>query len=194
MKLNEVLKEKTIFGNSSYRRIIGNEFKDTCITVNGDLDLSNHDIESLKDLPCVIDVVKGSFFVGDNNITSFEGCPKTCGNIIIRNNKIKSFEHCPSLVNGLFDIRNNKLTSLCGIHKYLTKCKLLDISNNDKINEGGIGLILIENLKEITYYGLSISGNYAIDIISKYLGQGKAGLLTCQEELEEAGLERFAKL
>ncbi len=67
--------------------------------------------------------------------------------------------------------------------------------SHPSITEGGIGLILIPKLSKIgSIEPYKSDFNKAIFIIRKYLGEGKKGLLACSNELEEAGLERFAKL
>ena len=91
-------------------------------------------------------------------------------------------------VGGHFYCNSNQLTSLVGIHKLIKKIDgRFNISFNP-IREGGIGLLLIDGLKEIK------SNHPALDIINKYVSRGKMGILACQEELIEAGYEEFAKL
>ena len=91
-------------------------------------------------------------------------------------------------VNGIFNCEHNKISSLVGIHKTIKILNGPIHLQGNPIRSGGIGLILIEGL---TYIDLK---RPAIKIINKYLGQGKKGLLLCQDELIEAGYEKYAKL
>ncbi len=78
----------------------------------------------------------------------------------------------------------------------------------NSITSGGIGLIFIVDLTCVIYKfpgGSSIFSSLdpnpikprveqALDIIGKYFRTGRDGLLACQEELIEAGLDEFALL
>ncbi len=137
----------------------------------------------------------GNYECNDNQLTTLKGTPKIIlGTFDCSSNQIKSLEFCPEEIEGTGRFGNNKLVSLVGINKYLKKCNSISFKNNH-IEEGGIGLLLIDNLKVVNS---SDCGDFskATSIINKYLdeGGGKQFLLACQEELEEAGLERYAKL
>ena len=90
-------------------------------------------------------------------------------------------------VGGSFDCYRNQLTSLVGIHKIIKSCKGINLYDNP-IKEGGLGLLLIKDLKYIQY------NLPAFQIIEKYLGKGKRGMIDCQTELIKAGFKDFAKL
>ncbi len=126
----------------------------------------------LKSLPCAFNIVEGDFNVDSNELASFQNLPHSIG--------------------GWLDLNQNKITSLVGINKTIKRCHSIDLSRNP-IEEGGLGLLLIENLRQVHAFK---DGDFskALEIIGKYLGQGKAGVLKCQEELEEAGLEKYAKI
>ncbi len=128
--------------------------------------------QNLTNLPCAFNIVEGDFYVDSN--------------------KLKSFSNFPSEIGGLLDLNQNQFTSLRDIAKSIKKCTKIDLGRNP-IEEGGIGLLLIQGLKEIH---APRSGDFtkAAVIISKYLGRGKSAILECQEELEEAGLGRYAKI
>ncbi len=113
-------------------------------------------------------------------------------------NNINSLKNLPTIANRI-DLSSNDLNSLCGIHD-IKNCVSIGLSGN-YIVEGGIGLILINGLQRVSF-GIkseidSIAAmNFirALKIIRKYFNQGKDGLLACANELEENGLEEFAKL
>ena len=80
-----------------------------------------------------------------------------------------------------------KITSLVGIHKIIKSCSIIHF-HCDEIKEGGIGLLLIDNLYEISNYLAPFA------IISSYLGSGTKGIMACRNELIENGYENHAKL
>ncbi len=103
-------------------------------------------------------------------------------------NRLTSLEGAPSAVGGNFYCHTNRLTSLEGVHRILRQIDMrLDITRN-KFTSGGIGLLLVKGLEEIN------ADQPAFGIINEFLGQGKKGLLRCQEVLHETGLEEFARL
>lgn len=110
----------------------------------------------------------GGFFCCDNQLTSLQGAPSSVGDHV----------YCSF----------NQLTSLEGIHKLIKKINGTLYCHRNPIKTGGIGLILIEGLRRID------ADQLAFEIINKYIGQGKKGLLYCQDELIEANLEEYAKL
>jgi hypothetical protein len=115
-----------------------------------------------------------------------EGAPSSIGgSFFCDGNKLTTLDGAPSEIGGNFECADNKLT-LEGVHKIIKKMN--GFFDARTITSGGIGLLLIEGLKFIH------SDHPAFDIIEEYLGQGKKGLLRCQDELIEAGYEEFAKL
>ncbi len=183
-------------------------------TLHGSMYLSkNKNLKSLKNAPkeitknfecfeCALASLKNSpktvgeiFDVANNKITSFKGSPEYIGgSFYCGNNFITSFEHCPSIIGGHFYCGSNNIKSLVGIHKHIKEIGHTLYLTNNPIEEGGIGLLLIKNIKFISADNCSNEFTKVNKIINKYLHKGKAGLLECQNELEEAGLERFAKL
>ncbi len=168
----------------------------------GIMTIANNNLFSLKGCP---QRVYENFSCHNNILTSLKYGPEIVGGIYrCADNRLTSFEGVPKDLEAL-GIQDNKITSLVGIHNHIKSCRKLNINRNP-IVEGGIGLLLIEHLTEKTFHADDLSGTPGISdqqssdffnamaIISKYLGTGKAGLLECQEELENAGLEAFAKL
>ncbi len=168
----------------------------------------------LKTLKGAPEIVAGEFCCDSNQLTDLQGSPKevekySCNGTGITSlkgapirveedfscvsNQISSFEFCPRYIGDDLNLENNKITSLKGVHKHFDHCEKISLSMNT-IVEGGIGLLLIPGLKEIWFRNDKTKFAKAIKIIDKYVGQGKAGLLACQEELIEKGLEAFAVL
>ncbi len=152
-------------------------------------------LTSLKGAP---KKVGGHFKCYKNKLTTLEGCPKDVGGVFdCSNNQLISLEYCPRKIGYDAIFSDNKITSLVGISKRIDSIGgTLALSRNN-VEEGGIGLIFIKDLKQLIYdlgQGFREDFFLALMIINKYLGKGKSGLLECAEELEEAGLGRYAKL
>lgn len=136
-------------------------------------------------LPIKIRKMKGELVISYNQLTSFENFPEECKSITAN---------------------NNRFTSLVGIDRIkkitgsANKCQFDLVFN--KIKEGGIGLLLIENL---TYFNCNVVADSGLpngknwitpkpfEIIKKYLGRPDE-IFDCQVELIDAGYEAFAKL
>jgi hypothetical protein len=131
----------------------------------------------------------GWFNCGRNKLTSLKGSPNSVGSdFYCFDNALTSLDGAPQSTGRYFECNNNKITSLEGIHKIIKKIGDTLFCSRNPIISGGIGVILIEGLKKIE------ADQPAFKIINRYVGQGKKGLLRCQDELIEAGLEEFAKL
>ncbi len=116
----------------------------------------------------------------------------------LQSNFLYSFKNMPTKIKTL-NVNNNDITSLIGINEHIKSCNTISLFANN-ITSGGLGLLLIEDLRGIFYNGIFDKNkndkNFvdASNIITKYLGQGKRGLLSCQQELIDEGLEEFAVL
>jgi hypothetical protein len=142
------------------------EYYTEVVNVTGTVNISQLGLETL---PVKFGTVGSNFDCSENELTTLEGAP--------------------SSVDDDFDCTYNKLTSLQGIHKIIKIINGEFFCNDNPITSGGIGLILIEGLTKIY-----VDRRHAFDIINKYLGRGKKGLLLCQDELIEAGYEEYARL
>jgi hypothetical protein len=169
------------------------EYYTGVVNVTGDVDLFN---EKLLKLPVKFGTVVGrwsnrysDFDCSNNQLTSLQGAPSSVsGDFACSNNQLTSLQGAPSSVSGDFYCDNNQLTSLQGVHKIIMTLNGDFDCQGNPITSGGIGLLLIEGLTGIT------ADQPAFDIIEKYLGQGKKGLLLCQDELIEAGYEEYTRL
>ena len=84
---------------------------DGMYVVEHDIKLSYQGLNELPDLSSVI--VKGSFTIAANNLTSLKGCPREVGgDFWCHHNALTSLEGCPSKVAGNFWCHENNLTSL----------------------------------------------------------------------------------
>ena len=182
--LGDRLLESTITGNVTTPKQLKAQIGE--VDVTGFVNLAN---KKLTRLPVKFGKVDGYFDCGNNQLTSLEGAPHAVGgNFFCNSNLVTSLEGTPHTVGGGFSCASNQLTSLEGVHKIIKKINGMMNLRGNPIESGGIGLIMIDGLTKI------ISDLPAFRIIEKYLGQGKKGLLLCQDELIEAGYEEYAKL
>ena len=103
-------------------------------------------------------------------------------------NKLTSLEGAPSVVKGDFYCSYNKLTSLAGIHKIIKEIHGFADFYNNPIKSNVLGLMRIKGLTEVF-----LDNRQVRDILNKYLA-GDRDIIRCQSELQDAGLEEFAKL
>ena len=150
-----------------------------------DLNIQDKKIVSLEGCP---NHITGDFKCSGNNLTNLIGGPqKVDGHYICYNNSLTDLVGCASHIEKRFLIRNNAITSLVGIHKIIKSCEGIFFDQN-KIIEGGIGLLLISDLRFIT------SDTEQFKIIGKYLGGGAKGMMECSKVLTSMGYGNYAKL
>ncbi len=167
------------------------EHRNKIINVKDAVNIRSNDLVTI---PAEFGEIGNFFDCSFNKLTSLKNAPRKVGTSFkCDDNKLTSLEGCPETMITL-SAEGNDIQSLVGIHKMIKSCEYLNLNWNKNINEGGIGLILIPKLRTFTCIDAKPDFHDAMEIIKKYLGKGKAGLLDCQEELEEAGLERFATL
>ena len=153
---------------------------------SGHLNITNVQLVSLSGCP---EHISGDIRARANKLTSLVGGPQIVDwHYSCHMNKLTSLVGCASHIGGIFDYRSNDtMTSLVGIHKIIKSCKQIHF-NSDKITQGGIGLLLIANLTDITYCSLPFK------IISNYLSTGTKGMMECRTELISKGYANYAKL
>ena len=163
---------------------------------------------SYKDLN--IDYQGGHLYVMDKSLETLDGCPSVIsGTFECQVNWLPTLVGGPSIVNGsygciynrltdlvgcashiggmLYCHHNNQITSLVGIHKIIKSCQGMYFDAHNIIH-GGIGLLMIENLTDIS------SDNEQFKIIKSYLGKGTKGMMECRAELIAKGYNQYAKL
>ena len=151
----------------------------------GDLYLNDCNLSSLATMPSEI---IGSVECEYNKLTNLVGGPQhVTGDYRCGNNQLTDLVGCASHIGGRMVFWNNNITSLVGIHKIIKSCSSIRFDSN-KITQGGIGLLLIENLTSMTTDYLPFV------IIESYLGKGTKGMMACRSELIEKGYENHAKL
>jgi len=153
----------------------------------GDFYCADNQLTSLEGAPKKVD---GYFYCGHNKLTSLEGAPKKVGlDFNCHDNKLTSLEGAPKEVGGYFDCNLNKLTSLKNIHKIVNAIKGKFSCHNNPIKSHVLGLLLIKGIN-----GIRLDNNVVENILNKHLGEGKAGVIDAQRELEDAGLDEYAQL
>jgi hypothetical protein len=134
-------------------------------------------------------VVNGYFSCADNKLTSLQGAPSIVkGYFVCINNNLTSLEGAPSVVKNSFVCSNNKLKSLAGIHKIIKEIHGFADFNGNPIKSDVLGLMRIKGLMKVY-----LDNKQVQNILNKYLA-GDRDIIRCQSELQDAGLEEFAKL
>ena len=122
--------------------------------------------------------VTGSVYLANHNFTHLPVNFGTIGGSFDCSfNELTSLGGAPSQVSRIFSCTHNNLTSITGIHKIIKSCGQIFLARNP-----------IKDLKYIQY------DLPAFEIIDKYLGKGKRGMIDCQQELIKAGFKDFAKI
>ncbi len=153
----------------------------------------------ITELPCMFATCAESFDCSNNKLKSLKGCPEYVGGFFDASaNLLKSLEHVPSYISGTaYFTGNPSLRSLVGIGKQIKFVHILKFG--PFIKQGGIGVLLIDGIKKIEVAYPSFNSKRtpwidAVDIINEYIPKGSSGILQCQEELIDAGLDVFAEL
>lgn len=208
MKLRELIKEEdepSLIGMQIGGRVVSPEIHKG--TWMGDFDCARRRLTSLYGAP---NIVEGTFQCNNNQLTTLkdgptgigknylchrnkletlEGCPIIInGDFVCYSNKIISLKGAPDRINGNFDCSRNLLTSLKDIHELFGQIWGNVIFMQNPIKSHVLGLLLIPGI--IRIYS---DGEWG-DIMNKYIGAGRKGMIDCQNELIEAGLEEYAQI
>ncbi len=154
---------------------------------------SNQQLISLKESP---EFIGGNFDCCFTSIKTLNSSTTEVGKVFdVFGTPITSLEGAPARLN-ILAIGDNKITSFKDIHKHLNYCKKIIIQNSTYTIESHIiGLLLVNGLKSLEYVdAANLKYIRAMDIVYKYIGLGKLGLLECSAELCDAGLEQYAQL
>lgn len=156
--------------------------------VSLDFDCSRNRLTTLKGAPRT---VGGEFSCNFNRLTTLEGAPDYVGgDFSCERNILITLKGAPKKVGGDFYCTGNNLTSLKDIHKIITNIKGEFYCQGNRIKSHVLGLLLIDGITEIC----GGKNDEWCDILNKYLGMGRKGLLDCQNDLIEVGLEEFAQI
>lgn len=208
------VKFNDVYGNVKIVKCQLTSMKGLPTSVFGNLDLTGNRLVTLTWSPSHVD---GDYLVGNNNLVDLTGMPKkingdfnassnslfnmkggpdvVLGYLLLNNNKLKSFEGFPSIISRDLVIRNNNITTLKNIHKHIKQINGYLILDTDKIKDSILGLFYIDGLKGVGGASNDNTEPKWVDIFNRVYGEkGKKGIIDCQEELIEAGLDKFAEL
>lgn len=132
----------------------------------------------------------GDFICRGTGLTSLIGSPDMItggGTFDCTNNPITSFDGAPRIIKGNFHANLTNVTSLEGIADIFDEVDGDFFFPERKIIKGGLGLILIPGITEISCF------SKPFQIIAEYLGKPD-DIFECQMKLLDAGLEEFAIL
>jgi hypothetical protein len=166
--------------------------KDNSVNVHGDVKLADK-LANLLKLPLNFNIVEGDFDIGDNELTSLEGCPKkVTGSFMAHKNEIFSLKGGPKEVGGSFIVLHNNITSL-EFSPTLVKEDFI-CSHNPLKELDGINTVLgyiftgvyIPNIKCQKYVYKNITTyKYAADFVMKYLDKQYISLTDEEKAFEE---------
>jgi hypothetical protein len=153
--------------------------------------ISDVTLTSLEGSPDVVGVLIAS---GIRHVTSLVGGPKEVGGkYSFTNGGLTSLDGIPVKIGGYLDLSNNPLTSLHGINKlkemkgniYLGGCPITSHILGVFFIKGCTGIVTSDNFDFVRKVATIVNG---------HISKGRSGLLTCQQELIDAGLADFAKI
>jgi len=184
VKINEIQSTKTPTESQllkKYFKVDGTVVKNTdlSITLDGNIYLKRRPI--IHKLPFTFKNVTGGCFFGSNELTTLEGCPQSVGDVFsCLDNKLTSLEGGPSSVSKDYWCSYNPLETLKGLPDHMST---LYITYSPT-------LPLMRSLiaSDILLYGDSSGLEVQIqDVLNKYAGRGKAGMMACSSELLTLG-------
>lgn len=174
-----------INGNFDCRKNKLTSLKDGPIGVAGNYDCEGNILTSLEGCPSEI---KGYFDCSYNKLPSLKGCPTTgVQNFWGQMNVLTSLEGAPAEINGDFHCENNRLTSFKDIHKIIKSVNGEFVCRDNQIRSHVLGLLL-------TGTSQIVANTKWAFILNKHIGGGRNSVLQAQQELIEAGLEKYAQL
>lgn len=166
--------------------------KDNSVNVHGDVKLADK-LTNLLKLPLSFNLIEGDFDIGDNELTSLEGCPKkVTGSFMAHKNEISSLKGGPKEVGGSFVILHNNITSL--EHSPSLVKEDFICSHNPLKELDGINTVLgyiftgvhVPNIKcqKYIYKGIT-TYKYPADFVMKYLDKQYISLTDEEKAFEE---------
>jgi hypothetical protein len=151
------------------------------VDVDGDVEPTGH---LIKKLPVRFGHVSGSFWCNFNHLATLEGAPRSVGGIFnCANNRLTTLKGAPSSVGGHFWCYNNNLTSLEGAPSSVGSEFYLGYNRSLPL----LRLLQYEDI-DIRHAPPEVK-----QIILKYAGTGKKGMLGAGVELARAGFKDNAR-
>lgn len=150
---------------------------------------SNNKLTTLEGMPRKVTV---GINAAENKLKSVAGIPSIVySHLSLADNELSSFEGFPREIHGDLHLYTNKFESLKDIHKHIKVLKGCVLVTGNPLKSHLLGVLLIKGVTSLT------SSVPKVDtIIDKYLPnhRGMEAVLECQEELINAGLEKYAEL
>jgi hypothetical protein len=191
MKVNEMATKLPKAKPGSFGALPTNE---RTMLVNGDMTAINKNLTSLEGCP---EVIVGGFNVDENqSLTSLLGGPREVSSYYSAERcGLTSLDGLPGKIGGFLSIDINPLTSLQGINKLKEMVGNIFVSKCP-IKSHILGVFFIKGCTGVNAFTSDGDGDLftAAQIVNRYIGKGRAGLLPCQQELIEAGLVDFAQI
>jgi hypothetical protein len=166
--------------------------------VHGSINISNCDFHKLENMP---DVVNGNFSMGQTwNIDSLHGCPsRVTGYAYLTMPHSGDLSGAPRFIGDNLmmvipaTLRN---ASFSGIQNHLPEIHGVMTIRAGEVPTHLLGLCMIKGLTDFNfqYHNMQKRAPEFIDIIRKYIGQGRKGMMLAQAELVQAGFEKYAQL
>jgi hypothetical protein len=151
-------------------------------------------LTSFDRLPVKFGKIAGHFNMSYVGLTSFEGFPRVIeGDCWCTENKLTSFEGAPQYIKGSFFVQDNLISLISGFPEFVGG--LVNMNYNEKLP-----VLRLLNVNGGIILGPSSwpdqkKGDYATvqNILNKYKGQGKKGMLGAGVELTRAGYKDNAR-
>ena len=148
--------------------------------VNGSFDCSHNQLTSLKHAP--EDVV--DFDCSHNQLTSLAGCPTTPGELVCANNLLPDLTSAPPT--SLLYALDNPFQ-----HFRNTPAHLDEVAVTWRRDLPLLGLLTVKSID--IHFPNGTHYDEVEEIMNKYAGQGRAGMIDCKRELVAAGFEGNAR-
>jgi hypothetical protein len=170
-------------------------------TIDGDFSLASMRIVSLEGSP---QVVEGNFDCSFNQLTSLQHCPQSVMDFDCSNNPLTTLQWCPRVPAELL-CDNAQLRDLTSV----PPATYLSVQMNPIVNfrntPSHIQEVAVTWHRDLPLLGLltvaqinihRVNGAHYAEvenILKKYAGEGKRGVIRCQKELISAGFEGNAR-
>jgi len=185
MRINEIESTEHVTIKKLFRKYFITSDKLTVdsnglVSCNDSVDLKN-DI-MVNNLPVKFLHVDGDFLCNNNKLISLEGSPQIVGGgFYCNNDQLTSLKGGPRSVGGIYICGQNPLVTLEGLPDHISERLYITYSPT---------LPLMRSLiaSNIHLYGDSSELEVQIqDVLNKYAGRGKAGMMACSSELLTLG-------